>query len=243
MAPTLIGEHYAKDLSILPSFPGESFVSRTHCFILPEDTRIFRLTETTYDKADYGYLTVVHELAFHTQEFIDEQIDEHREKGLSDEEIIEIIIRLRMEDVDGSIIVARFAYDDFNFLDQKKRQAAGKQIKGAFVAPEKSGVGLAGQIYRQLVIIYGHLICDNTQTEFGASLWASTIRDVVGKVDIYDTVNQNYIEELSDLAIGTGGCIPWDLGITNQSKLNLSRWKNYPFQIQSCHYLVLIVSA
>ncbi|EKN3468771.1 hypothetical protein [Yersinia enterocolitica] len=243
MAPTLIGEHYSKDLSKLPLFPGGSFVSRTHCFILPDDTRILRFIETTYEKADYNYIAVVYELAFHSQDFIDGQIDEHRENGLSDQQIVEEIICLDMEDEEYSIVVARFAYDDFNFLDHNAQPATGKQIRGAFVDSEKSGVGLAGQVYRQLVIIYGHLICDNTQTEFGASLWASTIRDVVGKVNIYDYVRQKYIEELGELAIGTGGCTPWDLGTTNQSKLTLSRWKNYPFQIQSCHYLVLIVSA
>ncbi|MGP2446593.1 hypothetical protein [Pantoea ananatis] len=244
MAPTLIGDNYAKDLSKPPSLSGGFFVSKTHTFLLPEDTRVFRLVETTYDSADYNFIAVVQEISFHSQDFVEDQIDNLRDEGLSDEEIVERIMHLGMENEDENQVIARFAYDRFSFLDQTNQLQHGVQIRGAYVDPEKSGVGFAGQVYRQLVIIYGHLVCDNTQTEFGASLWAGTIRDVVGRVDIYDCAKQAYLEELGDLSTGVRGCIPWDLSVTaNHSNLTLSRWKNYPFSISGCRYLVLIVSA
>jgi len=244
MAPSLISGNYAKDLSKTPSLSGGFFHSKAHDFIIPDDTAIYRIVENTYDKADYKNIAVVYELAFHSPDFIEEQIDELRENEVSDEDVIKAIIELGMEDEDNSVIVARFAYDDFVFLDQNQQKASGKQIRGAYVDQEKSGAGLAGQIYRQLVQIYGHLICDNTQTEFGAALWAGTIRDVAGRVDIYDCTAQKYVEELDDLAIGVRGFIPWDLSaaIPHLHQFQLSRWKNYPFEIKSCRHIVLIVS-
>lgn len=244
MAPSLISGNYAKDLSKAPSLSGGFFHSRTHEFIIPDDTAIYRIVETTYDKADYKNIAEVYELAFHSLDFIEEHIDVLRKHGASDEDVVKAIIELGMEDEEKSVVVARFAYDDFMFLDQSRQQASGKQIRGAYVDPQKSGAGLAGQIYRQLVLIYGHLVCDNTQTEFGAALWAGTIRDVVGRVDIYDCTAQQYLQELDDLATGVRGFIPWDLNVTTPHlhQFQLSRWKNYPFEIKSCRHIVLIVS-
>ena len=243
MAPTVISGRYAKDLSKSPSLSGGFFVSKIYEFIVPDDTLIYRIIETTYDKADYRYVAEVYELAFHSPDFIEEQIDLLREDGKTDDEVVKQIIALGMEDEQNSLIVGRFAYDDFDFLDQNKQPACGIQIRGAFVAPQKAGVGLAGQIYRQFALIYGHLICDNNQTEYGAALWAGTIRDLVGRVDIYDCVAQQYIEELDDLATGAKGFIPWDLTtVTYPHVFQMSRWKNYPFQITSCRHIVLIVS-
>ncbi|MDT0178149.1 hypothetical protein Q9R34_19175 [Enterobacter sp. BRE11] len=243
MAPTVISGSYAKDLSKSPSLSGGFFHSRTHEFIVPDDTIIYRIVETTYDKADYHHVAEVYELAFHSPDFIEDQIDTLRDDGASDDEVVKEIMALGMEDDQNSVIVARFAYDNFDFLDQNQRPASGKQIRGAFVDPQKAGAGLAGQIYRQFVLIYGHLVCDNTQTEYGAALWAGTIRDVVGRVDIYDTGAQKYIEELDDLATGAKGFIPWDLSTaTYPHVFQMSRWKNYPFQIKSCRHIVLIVS-
>lgn len=245
MAPSLIGGNYAKDLSKAPSLSGGFFHSKTHEFLIPDDTVIYRIVETTYHEADYKHIAVVYELAFHSPDFIEEQIDELRDNGESDEDVVKAIIKLGMEEEDKGVIVARFAYDDFSFLDESQQQAFGKQIRGAFVDPEKSGVGLAGQIYRQLALIYGHLACDNTQTEFGAALWAGTIRDVVGRVDIYDCTAQKYVQELGELATGVGGFIAWDLSavIPHLHQFKLSRWKNYPFEIKSCRHIVLIVSS
>jgi len=244
MSPSLIHENYVKDLSMLPSFPGGSFVSNTLYFVFPDDIIIYRLTETTYHKADFNHLATVEELAFSSPEFITDHIGELRESGeLDDEKIIRIIIALDMVDEPGTQVIARFAYDHFSFKDNDGNTANGKQIKGAYVAPEKSGVGLAGQVYRQLVMLYKHLICDNSQTVFGAALWATTVRNVVGRVDIYNVVKQEYIEELGGGALGVNGCIPWDIGKLNT--INLGQWKPYPVHltIHHCYYLVLIISA
>ncbi|GAB7269923.1 hypothetical protein DZS_13160 [Dickeya ananatis] len=243
MSPTLIGDTYAKDLSKLPSMPGGSFVSNILCFLLPDDIVMLRLTETTYDNADFDHIAVVEELSFHSPDFIEEEIERLRDEGFTDEDVVSQIINLDMIDDDTSIVIARFAYDNFDFIDRGGNQAKGKQIRGAFVNPQKSGVGLAGQVYRQLVIMHRHLACDNTQTEYGAALWATTVRDVVGRVDIYNATLQQYVEELGGGGLGVNGCVPWDCGTTTRFKL--TRWKNYPFRlaIQQCYYLVLIISA
>jgi len=245
MAPIVGSEDYAKDLSKDPSLSGGFFDSLKHEFILPDETLIYRIVERTYEKADYEKIAIVYELAFESPAFIEEHINELRESSLSDDEIIRQVMSFQMENEERSIIVARFAYDSFNFIDHFQQQASGVQIRGAYVSPEKSGVGLAGQIYRQFALLYGHLVCDNTQTEFGAALWAGTVRDVVGRVDIYDCSAQQYVEELGDLATGIKGYIPWSLATAatiNPNSLKMSLWKRYPFEIKSCHHIVLIVS-
>ncbi|MCI4031469.1 hypothetical protein [Dickeya dianthicola] len=243
MSPTLIGDTYAKDLSKLPSMPGGSFVSNILCFLLPDDIVMLRLTETTYDNADFDHIAVVEELSFHSPDFIEEEIERLRDEGLTDEGVVSQIISLDMIDDEASIVIARFAYDNFDFIDQNGNQAKGKQIRGAFVDDQKSRVGLAGHIYRQLVIMHQHLACDNTQTEFGAALWAATVRNVVGRVDIYNAALQRYVEELGDGGLGVNGCVPWNRGTI--TKFELTRWQSYPFHlaIQQCYYLVLIISA
>lgn len=244
MAPSLIGDNYIKDLSSAPSFPGRRFVSHLSYFILPDDVIVLRLTETTYEQADYDHIAVVEEVLFTDPDFIANYIDLLRgEEGLDDDEIVEKIVALDMENKERHEVIARFAYDKFSFLDRDGQFAQGKQIRGAYVAPERAGVGLAGQIYRHLAMIHNHLICDNTQTVYGAALWATTVRNVAGRVDIYNAAKQEYIEELGSGAIGINGCIPWDIGNLNPS--NLAKWQQYPFHpvIQHCYYLVLIISA
>lgn len=244
MAPSLIGDIYAKDLSQLPSFPGGCFVSREHCFLLPDDEIILRLTETTYNNADYDHIAEIEEIAFTSPDFIVQHIDELRQQGHDDATIVGMIMALEMEDETASReVIARFAYDDFAFVDLNGHSAQGKQIRGAFVTPSRAGVGLAGQVYRQLTIMHKHLACDNSQTVYGAALWASTIRNVAGRVDIYNVAKHQYVEELSGGARGVNGCIPWDIG--RLSPLHLGIWQQYPFiaNIHQCYYLVLIISA
>ncbi|MFJ5457296.1 hypothetical protein [Pectobacterium sp. CHL-2024] len=244
MAPSLIGDNYIKDLSKLPSFPSEGFVSNTLYFILPDDVVIYRLIETTYDNADFDHLATVEEVVFSSPEFIAGHIDMLREEErLSDEEIVKRIIALDMADESQIKVIARFAYEHFSFKDRNGDAAEGKQIRGAYVVTEKAGVGLAGQVYRQLVLLHNHLICDNTQTVYGAALWATTVRNVAGRVDIYNAAKHEYVEELGDGALGVNGCIPWDIGKLNPA--HLGKWQQYPFHstIQYCYYLVLIISA
>lgn len=244
MAPSLTGDNYAKDLSRLPPFPGGSFVSHTSCFILPDDVVILRLTETTYERADYHHIAVVEEVAFTDPGFIASHIDDLRNNdGLDEDDIVEQIMSLGMEDESKTEIIARFAYDKFSFNDPDGNPAEGKQIRGAYVTPERAGAGLAGQIYRHLTIVHKHLICDNTQTVYGAALWATTVRNVVGRVDIYNAAKREYVEELGDGAKGINGFIPWDIGKLTPS--TLGKWQQYPFNsnIHQCYYLVLIISA
>ncbi|MFZ4835317.1 hypothetical protein [Rouxiella sp. Mn2063] len=243
MAPSLISETYAKDLSKLPSFSGECYVSHTLHFLLPDDTVILRLTEISYEKADFNHIAVVEEIAFSSPEFIAGYIDELRNDGLKDADVAEKILKLNMMDETATKVIARFAYDHFAFRDRQGQLAQGKQIRGAYVTPEKAGAGLAGQIYRQLTMLHHHLVCDNAQTVYGATLWAVTVRNVAGRVDIYNAAKQEYVEELGDGAIGVNGCIPWDIGKLNPA--NLRKWQQYPVHptIQHCYYLVLIISA
>lgn len=128
-----------------------------HEFIIPDDTIIYRIVEKGYEKAEYGYIAEVYELAFHSQlDFVEKHIEKLRDDGESDEEVVRQIIQLKMEDDDKAILVARFAYDSIDILDQNQRPASGIQIRGAYVDPERSGAGLAGQIYRQFILIYGY---------------------------------------------------------------------------------------
>jgi len=241
MAPTLNSGNYAKDLSKAPSFDGVSHCM-TYDFIIPDDTTIYRIVEKAYVGAEYGYVAEVHQLAFHSPDFIEDEIDRLRENDESDEEVVRQIIQLGMEDVHPYVVVARFAYDPIQILDPNQQPVSGIQIRGAYVAPQRAGAGLAGQIYRQFVLIHGLLVCDNAQTEYGAALWAGTIRNVVGRVDIYDCARHQYIQELGDKGIGVNGFIPWDLNAVQPHQFQLTRWVRYKFEIRSCSHIVLVVS-
>lgn len=243
MAPSLIGDAYAKDLSTLPSFPGGSFVSNVLYFLVPDDVIVYRLTETTYEQADVDHIAVVEEISFSDLNFIQDHIDELRNDGESEEDIVKQIVGLDMIEEEQTKVIARFAYENFPFTLENGFAAEGKQIRGAYVTPEKAGVGFAGQVYKQLAKLHNHLVCDNSQTPYGAVLWAVTVRDVVGRVDIYNVAQQKYVEELGQGARGVNGCVPWDIGKLNPA--NLGKWGAYPFNgtINHCYYLVLIISA
>lgn len=244
MSPSVTSGCYTKDLSKAPSLSGGASCCTTYEFVAPDDVVFYRIVETKYDGADYGYIAEIYELGFHSQDdFIEPHIECLRDEGLSDEQITSEILKLELVDEDKTILVARFAYDPINFLDPNQQQVSGIQIRGAFVRDESSGVGLAGQIYRQLVYIHGHLVSDNVQTECGAALWSGTIRDVVGRVDIYDYAAQKYIEELGNDGIGVYGYVPWDLdSAENPHIFKSGRWTKYPFQVETCRHIVLIVS-
>jgi len=242
MAPTLNSGNYAKDLSKAPSFDGVSHY-KMYDFIVPDDTLIYRIVERQYAaNSEYDYVAEVYRLGFHSQESVEEEIERLRDEGESDEEVVRQIIKLGMEDDSQFVLVARFAYDYIEILDPNQQPVSGVQIRGAFVEPQKSGVGLAGQIYRQFVLIHGVLVCDNAQTEYGAALWAGTIRNVVGRVDIYDCYNDTYIQELGENGKGVNGFIPWDLNVVHPHVFQLTRWVQYPFQISRCNHIVLVVS-
>lgn len=219
-----------------------SFVSNILYFLIPDDVILYRLTETTYEQADYNHIAVVEEVGFSDEEFIGTHIDELRDDGEEDADIVKQIIDLGMMEEELSTTIARFAYENFTFTLENGSQAEGKQIRGAYVTPQKAGVGFAGQVYKQLAILHKHLACDNSQTPYGAVLWAVTVRDVVGRVDIYNVVKQEYVEELGPGAVGVNGCVPWDIGKLNPAILG--KWSPYPFHgtINHCYYLVLIIS-
>lgn len=244
MAPSLISNTYAKDLSQFPSFSGGNFVSAVRYFIIPDDVIVYRLTETTLYKADFDHIAVVEEIVYEDPTWVEDIINDLREGDHGDELIVRELLEIDpKENQAATRIIARFAYDDFHFKLSNGTAAQGKQIRGAYVTPQKAGVGLAGQVYRQLVVMHKHLACDNSQTVYGASLWAVTIRDVVGRVDIYNVTKQTYVEELGKGAKGVKGCVPWDIGKLNPTILG--KWGNYPFNptINYCYYLILIISA
>lgn len=243
MAPSLIGDTYAKDLSQFPSFSGGNSVSTVLYFIIPDDVTVYRLTETTLDKADFDHIAVVDEIVYDDPLWVVSIIDDLREDGCDDAEIVKQLHEIDpKENQAATQTIARFAYDNFYFKLSDGTAAEGKQIRGAFVTPQKAGVGFAGQVYRQLVLMHKHVACDNSQTVFGASLWAVTVRDVVGRVDIYNVAKQEYVEELDEGAKGVNGCVPWDIGKLNPTILG--KWGKYPFHptINHCYYLVLIIS-
>lgn len=244
MAPSLIGDTYAKDLSQFPIFPGGNAPSNVLCFIIPDDVIVYRITETTFDRADFDHIAVVEQIVYDDPAWVEGIIDSLREDGYDDKRIVRRLLEIDPEeDLAATQIIARFAYDDFYFKLIDGADAKGKQIRGAFVTPQKAGVGFAGQVYRQLVVMHKHLACDNTQTVYGASLWAVTVRNVVGRVDIYNVAKQAYVEELGDGAKGVKGCVPWDIGKLNPTILG--KWGNYPFHptLNHCYDLVLIISA
>lgn len=242
MAPTLNGGNYTKDLSVAPSLSGGASTLRLHYFLVPDDTVVYRIIEVGFRLSEFDYYAEVYRVGFHSPDFIEKYIDGLRDDGLSDEEVAEEISKLGMDDDSQNLLVARFAYDDISILDRNNVPVCAKQIRGAYVDPQMSGVGLAGQIYRQFVLMHDYLVCDNKQTEFGAALWAGTIRNVVGRVDIYDCANNKYIQELGPKGIGVGGFVPWDLNAPEPYIFQLGRWVLYPFEIKSCLHIVLVVS-
>ena len=215
---------------------------RVHHFIVPNDTIVYRIIEVSVPSAEFDYYADVYTLDFHSPEFIEEYIDDLRDADMSDEEVVDQVMGLGMVDDSKSVLVARFAYNDIRILDRNNMPVSAKQIRGAYVDSQKSGVGLAGHVYRQFVLMHDYLVCDNKQTEYGAALWAGTIQKDVGRVDIYDCANDRYIQQLGPKGIGVGGFVPWDLNAPEPYIFQLGRWILYPFEIKSCLHIVLVVS-
>lgn len=241
MAPSLIGDNYSKDLSRLPLSPGGSSVSNIFYALIEDDT-LLRITEHTYAFGDYQFYAVVERLGSYDRNFFHEEVQRLRtDEKQTDEQIIEHLLSMNMEDSIFTKVIGRFAYQDYTFTERDGSCVVGKQIKGAFLEPDSAGQRIAGIVYTQLIKEYDYLICDNSQTVYGAILWAFTMR-LIGRVDIYDSVKQEFVEELGEKGTGVNGFIAWDIG--SLLPKNLGRWTPYPYDPDngSCYHIVHVIS-
>ncbi|MCU5775495.1 hypothetical protein [Winslowiella arboricola] len=64
----------------------------------------------------------------------------------------------------------------------------------------------------------------------------------IGRVDIYNSSTQKYVEELGEKATGINGFIPWDTGTLLPG--SLKKWQPFPFEpIRGhCYPVVHIIS-
>ena len=245
MAPSLIDEHYSKQLNIMPLSLGGHSILETFHFATP-DYDVVRLVEYRANDGEYDHYILVELLPSYNEEYQMDEIDRQlREEGADRFQTAEHIVGLQIVDTqpDFPTIVGRFAYNDFPFVGIDGSQCLGKQIKGAYLEPPYDAARIGSTVYRFLLQKYRHLVCDNMQTILGASMWSGTMRKY-GDVMIYDTKNDQFVDKLGDRAKGiSSGYIPWDVGGLALRRIP-DEWgdRELRFEKGSCTHIVNIIS-
>ncbi|WP_224553194.1 hypothetical protein [Pectobacterium versatile] len=244
MAPSLIDEHYSKQLNIMPlSLGGYSIIDNFN--FATEDGDVVRYVELCANGGEFDNLLVVYLLPSYNVDYQIAEIERVMdEEGANAFEAAEHIIKIQIvDDTDNSCIVGRFAYNNFPFVGLDAKECLGKQIKGAYLEPPYDSARIGVTAYRFLLEKYQHLVCDNLQTILGASMWSGTMRKH-GDVMIYDTVKKCFIEKLGDRAKGVcTGFIPWDIGGLSPNRV-FEEWgdRELRFDKGSCTHIVNIIS-
>jgi len=231
--PDLIA-NYNKDITI--ELEGVSKHLDTNYFFTREGG-LFRAEEYFLVDGPYHYYLDLYAVGCTTPDFFIEYGCDLDDKGCLHHDIVEELLSLGMVDDEQTQKVGRVAYKNFKFEDQGGSFCA-IQIKSAVIDPDYRGAGLARNIYKTLVLKHEHIVCDNTQSISGGSLWASSIHSI-GEVRIYDTNTQKFVDVLGFNGVGVSGIVPWSCQHLNIDQI--TDWGR-AFSHDPCHHIVNILS-
>ncbi|EER1100827.1 TPA: hypothetical protein ACN1CU_000319 [Escherichia coli] len=238
MSPSFIAE-YSKVLSDFPECEAREKIRVG--YMVNSDFSVLRLTEWSLIGSNYDYCLTVSFVGDPDADWLQEHAMDLDEQGYSEAEIVHSVRELvgdEQEDDDG-IQIARFVYKRFQFRSQKGSHL-GVQIKGAFVTPSKEQKGLARRVYNFLLNWHDHVVCDDHQTVYGARIWAVGML-LVGRVQIYDNLNKEFIDVLVEGGIGQNGVKPWDALLLN-SEAQLRHWNPMAVSIDPSSQILTIIS-
>ncbi|KTR49353.1 hypothetical protein NS303_04580 [Pantoea ananatis] len=233
MPPDLIGS-YTKDLTI------ELEGNRGHldtCYFFTVDGGLFRVDEYVLSGGAYHYYLDIYLVGCSTADFYIEHGCELHDQGMPHDDIVESLLVLDMEDKAHTKKIGRVAYKDFRLQDSGFVTIA-KQIKSVVIDKDYRDAGLARNVYKLLTLKHNYIVCDNTQSISGGSLWASSIL-ILGEVRIYDTRINKFLDVLAKEGKGRSGLIPWSCQTLTIAQIE--EWGR-SFNPNSCHHIVNVLS-
>ncbi|CNK75911.1 Uncharacterised protein [Yersinia frederiksenii] len=240
MAPSII-VGYSKNLSEFPECDSRDKLRVG--YLISSDYSLIRLTEwalvNSPDKYQYCLTAVI--IGGDDNDWLQEIAIEMRQSGTDEAGIINYIRGLGAEDEDDDACEhsARFVYKSFQFRIQTENDI-GVQIKGAYVHPSKEQKALARTIYAFLLNWHRHVVCDNHQTVYGAKIWAKGMLSV-GRVQVYDDLQQQFVDTLALGGIGQAGVKPWDALLLSEQQI--SHWNPNALSIDPASKILAIISA
>ncbi|EJS8701724.1 MAG: hypothetical protein RSA22_12885 [Acinetobacter sp.] len=234
MPPDIVAT-YNKDLRIEP-FGQKHLLEKFHFFT--RDGGLFMADEYLVTGGDYQYYLDVYSVGCTTDGFYVDHGSDLEDSGASQEDIVNTLLSLEMEDELATKLIGRIAYKDFNVYELDGTTVTAKQIKSAVIEQDYRGAGLASNIYRMLTEKHGCLVCDNTQSISGGSLWASSILSIA-EVRIYDTSSCRFIDVLGRMGLGRNGSVPWSCQTLTAQQI--AEWGR-AYNQQTCHHIVNVIS-
>ncbi|MDI6537159.1 hypothetical protein QMA77_09470 [Pantoea ananatis] len=233
MPPDLIGS-YTKDLTI------ELEGQRGHldtCYFFTSDGGLFRVDEYVLSGGSYQYYLDIYAVACTTPDFFIEHGCDLTDQGMPHDDVVENLLALDMEDIAHTKKIGRIAYKDILLQDSGFVTPA-KQIKSVVIDKDYRAAGLARNVYKMLALKHGYIVCDNTQSISGGSLWASSIL-TLGEVRIYDTRVNKFLDVLAKEGRGKSGLLPWSCQTLTIEQI--AEWGRN-FNPDSCHHIVNVLS-
>ncbi|MDF7658024.1 hypothetical protein PUG81_03520 [Erwiniaceae bacterium L1_54_6] len=153
------------------------------------------------------------------------------------DDIVQNLLSLNMEDERRTKKIGRVAYKHMLLQDNGFVLSA-KQIKSVVIDEDYRAAGLARNIYKTLTMKHEYIVCDNTQSISGGSLWASSILSI-GEVRIYDARLNAFVDVLAKEGKGIGGLIPWSCQTLTAKQI--VEWGR-SFNPDSCHHIVNVLN-
>jgi len=233
MPPDLIGS-YNKDITI--ELDGiNNHLETSYFFTL--DGGLFRSDEYVLTGGSYPYYLDIFLVGCTDPGFYQDYGTDLHYDGMSQHDIVENLLSLDMEDLAATRKIGRVAYKDLLLQDHGFVISA-KQIKSVVIDKDYRDAGLARNVYKMLTLKHEYIVCDNTQSISGGSLWASSIM-TIGEVRIYDTRLNAFVDVLAKEGKGIGGLIPWSCQTLTVQQIE--EWGR-TFSHHSCHHIVNVIS-
>ncbi len=251
MAPSLIGqanrlipeiEDYSKVLSEMPR--ATRIIALGEFYFISRGFDLIRFTEYELVDSAYERCIVGECLESCDPDYQEQEVKRLKRAGYTPLEIGAEIESYKLHVGQPVQTVFRVAYCEFPIKDKSGIKVSAKQIRGVFTHADYMGLGIASFAYLYLVDKYQYLVCDTLQTVKGATLWAVSMRKH-GLVEIYDTKNENFIEELGEDACGVSGFIPWDIGKSDGGQMRRrEEWGTNKINLTpgACTHIVNILS-
>jgi hypothetical protein len=239
MAPAII-VGYSKNLTEFPNCT--SRIKNRVGYLVSPVFHVLRLTEWLLEGSSYKYCLTVSIVGGQGEDsdWLRELVADHLDDGGTEEEAIQLVRdAVGVAESDDDEQVARFVYRDFIFRTQAG-QDIGIQIKGAFAQPTKEKRAMARTVYAFLLNWHRHVISDDHQTVYGAKIWAKGMLEV-GRVQIYNDSQKQFVDILTQGGVGEGGFKPWDALQLNEQEI--SQWNPNALSIDPADQILAIISA
>lgn len=193
MAPHINFEEFNKKIEPLPVyFDYEKPVVITYFFnnvdgLIYELTELRALPGTEYSGCIEIKCCIFNEMAQDSATYVAEEILENsNDPFLAAQEALNVGL-----DIEEKEFAAIYLFKDI-VIKNNGNDVVGKQIKAARISDDYAEFGVTKRIYSYIAKKYSVLVCDNTQTPNGHSLWAYGISKW-GELKIYNVMTQKFV--------------------------------------------------